>query len=80
MCCSKRHKTAQTREEQQSENPGFIRLYTEKARFCPRSSADRAEDFPTTVPAPTSHYLQGNRGEVEGRAMCVRLCLADARW
>ena len=26
---------------------------------CPRSSADRAEDFSTTDPAPTSHCLQG---------------------
>ena len=38
----------------------------------PRSSADRAEDFPTTYPAPTSHYLQGNGGEVLGRAIRVR--------
>ena len=38
----------------------------------PRSSADRAEDFPTTYPAPTSHYLQGSGGEVVGRAFGVR--------
>ena len=38
----------------------------------PRSSADRAEDFPTADPAPTSHYLQGSGGEVVGRAMGVR--------
>jgi hypothetical protein len=38
----------------------------------PRSSADRAEDFPATDPAPTSHYLKGSGGEVAGRAMGVQ--------
>jgi hypothetical protein len=38
----------------------------------PRSQADRAEDFPTTYPAPTSHSLKGSGGEVAGRAIAVR--------
>lgn len=35
----------------------------------PCSSADRAEDFPTTGPVPIPHYLKAREVEVAGRAI-----------
>lgn len=45
----------------------------------PRSSTDKAEDFPTAGPAPTSHYLKGSGGVVVGRAMGVMAPQGDTQ-
>lgn len=49
----------------------LVWAYDSIARSLGRSSADGP---------PASHYLKGSGGEAVGYAICVRLCLADARW